>query len=193
MMVVGTVDIPHEAIGPLRIDPDGFSRLEQPEHEIEIVGRFHRGWRQPAAAGDLLAETARQVPAHHYRHRLAQRAVGDLLLGVGDSGVEALRVADREFEIAAPGNLDQFVGLEQFECDRLFEEHMLAGLEAITRDRIMVGFGCGRNIDDLDLLVPDDVAIVGSCRCGIGQCLYLGQPVRSYLTEVQLVDDRGAR
>src|SRR5947207_15943647 len=39
------------------------SRPEQPEHEIEVVGRFHRRRRQPAAACDLLAEAAREMPA----------------------------------------------------------------------------------------------------------------------------------
>jgi hypothetical protein len=34
------------------------------------------------------------MAADQHRHDLAERAVGDLLLGVGDLGVEALRIAD---------------------------------------------------------------------------------------------------
>jgi len=59
-----------------------------------------------------------------------------------------------------PGDLDQFVGLEQFERDRLFQEHVLAGPEAIARDRIVVGFRRRRDVDDLDAVVVEDVAIV---------------------------------
>jgi hypothetical protein len=133
------------------------------------------------------------MPAHHHRHRLAQRAVGDLLPGIGDLRIEALRVADGEFEIAAPGDLDQLVGLEQFERDRLFQEHMLAGLEAIARDRIVVGFRRGRDVDHADPVVVDDVAIVRCRRRRVGQRLDLGQTVGPDFTDVKLVDDRGAR
>ena len=68
------------------------------------------------------------MPAHHHGHDLAERAVNDLFLGVGDLGVEALRIADGEFQIVALGERDQLVGLIEFERDRLFQHHILAGL-----------------------------------------------------------------
>ena len=66
--------------------------------------------------------------------------------------------------LPAPGDLDQLVGLEQFERDRLFQQHVLAGLEAIARDRIVVGFRRGRDVDHLDPVVLDDVVIVRASR-----------------------------
>jgi hypothetical protein len=75
------------------------------------VGRFHHHRRELDAAGDLLAEAAGEMPAHHHGNDLAERAVGDLLLGVGEFRIEALRIADGELEPAAARNGDQLVGL----------------------------------------------------------------------------------
>jgi hypothetical protein len=69
-------------------------------------------------AGDLLAEAAREMPAHHRGHRPPKRAVGDLLLGVRVLGVEALRIADGKLQPVALCDCDQFVGFEQLERDR---------------------------------------------------------------------------
>jgi len=54
------------------------------------------------------------VAADQHRDDIAQRAVGDLLLGEGDLRVEALRVADGEFQVVALGEVDEFVRLPQF-------------------------------------------------------------------------------
>jgi hypothetical protein len=54
------------------------------------------------------------MPAHQHGDHLAERAVDDLLLGVGDFRVEALRIADGELEVIAPGELDELVRLPQF-------------------------------------------------------------------------------
>ena len=191
--VIGAVDVFHVAIGALRIDAHRLCRLEQPEDEIEIVRRLHRRRRQPAAAGDLLAEAARQMPAHHHRHRFAQRAVADLLLGVSEAGIETLRIADGEFEIAAPRDLDQLIGLEQFERDRLFQQHMLAGFQAIPRDRIVIGFRRGRDVDHRDAVVLDDVLIIQRRGRRVGQRLHFGEAVGPDLADVQLVHQRGTR
>ena len=143
--VVRAVDRLHVAVGALRIDPHRLGGLQQPHHEVEVVRRFHHHRRQPHAARDLLAERARQMPADQHRHDLAERAVDDLLLGVGDLGVEALRIADGEFQVVALGEHDQLVGLPQFQRDRLFQHHVLAGLQAVARDRIVVGLRRGRD------------------------------------------------
>src|SRR6185437_16619461 len=101
-------------------------------------------------ARDLLAELTRQMAADQHRDDLAERTVSDLLLGERDLWIEALRIADGEFQIVAARQLDQLVGFPQFERDRLFQHDVLAGLEAIARDRIMIGFRGSRDIDNAD-------------------------------------------
>ena len=86
------------------------------------------------------------------------------------------------------------VGLPQLERDRLFQQHVLAGLEAIARDRIMRwtrAWSRCETTDDRSVL--DDVAVVERRGCRVGQLLDLGQAVGPDLTDVQLVDERGAR
>ena len=133
------------------------------------------------------------MPAHHDRDELAQRAVGDLLLGVGDLGIEALRIADGEFEVAALGERDQFVGLPQLHGDRFFKEHVLAGLEAVARNRKMGVLRRGADIDDADRVIVDDILIVERGACRIGQRLDLGEPVGPDFADVQLLHQRRAR
>ena len=191
--VVRTVHRLHVAVGALAVDAHGLGRLQQPEHEIEIVGRFHHHRRQPHAAGDLLAEAARQMPAHHHRDHVAERAVGDFLLGVGEFGVEALRIADGEFHLVALGELDQLVGFPQFERDRLFQEHVLAGFQAVLGDRIVVGFRRGRNIDHRNVRILDDVLVIERRGRRPRQLLHLRQPVGPDFADVQFVDQRGTR
>ena len=191
--VVGAVDRLHVAIGALRIDAHRLGGLQQPEHEIEIVGRLHHHRRQLHALGDLLAEPAAEMPAHHHRDHLAERAVGDLLLGVGELGVEALRIADGELEPAALGERDQLVRLPQLHRDRLFQQHVLAGLEAVARDREMGLLRRGADIDHGDVRVLDDVLVVERRGRRLGERLHLGQAVGADFADVQLVHQRGAR
>ena len=77
------------------------------------------------------------MPAHHGTHRLAQRAVGDAFLDVGLLRIEALGVADGEFALAAPRDLDELVGLVHLHRDRLLEEDVLAGEEAGAGHRVV--------------------------------------------------------
>ena len=191
--VVGAVERLHIAVGALRIDAHRLGGLEQPEHEIEIVGGFHHHRRQLHALGDLGAEPAVDVAADHHRHHLAERAVGDLLLGEGELGVEALRIADRELEAAAPRQRDQLVRLPQLDRDRLFEQHMLAGFQAVAGDRIVVLLRRGADIDHRDVRVAHDVLVVERRGRGPGERLDLGQAVRADLADVQLVHQRRAR
>ena len=191
--VVGAVDRLHVAVGALRVDAHGLGGLEQPEHEVEIVGGFHHHRRELHPFGDLRAEPAVQMPAHHHRDDLAQRAVGDLLLGVGELRVEPLRIADGEFEPAAFGERDQLVRLPQLERDRFLQQHVLAGFEAVARDRVMVLLRRGADIDHGNVRVLDDVVVVERGGRGPRQRLDLGQPVGADFADMQLVDQRRAR
>ena len=133
------------------------------------------------------------MPAHHHRHHVAERAVGDLLLGESEFGVEALRIADGEFHLVALGNLDQLVGFPQLERDRFFQQHVLAGLQAILGDRIVVGFRGGRNIDHRDVRVLDDVLVVERRRRRVRELFHLRQPVGPDFADVQFVHQRRTR
>ena len=165
--VVRAVDRLHVAVGALRIDADRLGRLEQPHHEVEVVRALHHHRRKPHPARDLLAERPRQMPADQHRHHLAERAVDDLLLGVGDLGVEALRIADGEFQVVALGEHDQLVGFPQLERDRLLQHHVLAGAQAVARDRVVVRFRRGRDEHHRDVVVVDDVLVVGVAVAGL--------------------------
>ena len=99
--VMGAIYRLHVTVSALAINADRLRRLEQPEHEIEIVRQFHHHRRQPDPAGDFLAEIAREMPAHQHGNDIAERAVGNLLFGKSDFRIEALRIADGEFQIIA--------------------------------------------------------------------------------------------
>ena len=191
--VVGAVDGLHEPVGALGIDAHRFGRLQQPEGEVEVVGRFHGGGRELHARGDLLAEVARQVAADHDADRLAQRAVGDLLLRVGELGAEALRIADGELEVAAPGQFDQFVGLVQGERDRLLQQHMLARAQAVAGDGEVRVLGRGGDVNDVDCGVLDDVAVVWRGGGGVGELVDLRQAIGPDFAHVQPIDQRRTR
>ena len=171
----------------------GLAGSEQPHHEVQVVRRLHHHRRQPHAACDLLAERPRQMPAHQHRHDLAERAVLDLLLGVGDLGVEALRIADGEFQVVALGERDQLVGLPQLQRDRLLQHHVLAGLQAVARDRVVVRLRRGRDEHHRDVVVLDDVLIVERRGRGLVARLQLRQPVRLDVADVELVHQRRPR
>ncbi len=126
------------------------------------------------------------MPADHHRNRFAQRAVGQLLLGIGEFCIEALRIADGELDVVALCNGDQFIGFVKFKRDRLFQQHMLAGLQAIARDRIMRVLRRGRDIDDLHRIILDDVLVIRCRDSGIGELLDFLQPVRADVADMQL-------
>src|SRR5262245_1355712 len=70
---------------------------------------------------------------------------------------------------------------------------MLAALEAVARDRIVVRFRRGRDVDDRDVRVVDDVLVVQRRGRRLPELFDLGEPVRLDVAQVQLVDQRGAR
>src|SRR5262249_11109796 len=98
--------LPHCAVVHLRVDAHRLRRLEAPEDEVEVMGRFHRRWRELDAAADLLAETACDVAADQGGARLADGAAADAAAPVGVLRIEALRIADRELEIFVLRNSD---------------------------------------------------------------------------------------
>src|SRR5262245_31589177 len=124
------------------------------------------------------------MPADHDAHWFAERGVGDFLLGVGDLGVEALRVADREFEVATPGQADQLVGFVEGQGNGLFQKNVLAGAQAVARNRIMRALRRGGDVDRLDAWVGDDVAIVEGGAGRLGEARYFRQTVGSDFTNV---------
>ncbi len=191
--VVRAVDRLHETERALRIDAHGLRGLQQPEHEVEIVRRFHYDWGEPHALADLGAERAGDMTAHQHGDNLAERAVGDFLLGESDLRIEPLRIADGELQVVALGRHDQLVGFPQLERDRLFQQHVLSGAQAVARDREVVRFRRGRDVDDRDVLVLDDVPIVERGGRGFGQRLHLGEAFGPDFADVQLVHQRGAR
>ena len=79
------------------------------------------------------------------------------------------------------------------ERDRLFQHHVLAGLQAVAADRIVVGFRRGRDIDHRDVRVVDDVVVVERRRRRLVERLHLGEPVGPDFAQVQFVDQRRAR
>jgi len=133
------------------------------------------------------------MPAHHHGDNLAQCAVGNLLLGVGEFRIEPLRIADGEFEPSALGERDQLVGFPQLHRDRLLQEHVLAGFEAVAGDRVMVLLRRGADIDHGNVGVLDDVAVIERRAGRLGERFDLGEAIRADLANVQLVDQRRAR
>ena len=97
------------------------------------------------------------------------------------------------FSRAAFGECDQLVGFPQLERDRFFQQDVLAGAQAVARDRIMVLLRRGADIDDGDIRVLDDVLIVERRGRGLGQRLDFRQAVGPDFADVQLVDQRRAR
>src|SRR5215470_7799514 len=70
---------------------------------------------------------------------------------------------------------------------------MLAGSEAVARDREMRLLGRGADINHRDRRVLDDVLVVERGGRRLGERLDLGQTVRADLADMQLVDQRRAR
>src|SRR5258706_551342 len=95
--------------------------------------------------------TAPSVPT------LSIHVVANRLPHVGALGIEALRVADGELEAAFAGELDQFVGFRELERDRLLEEHVLAGGEAVARHREVRRLGRGGDVDRFHLADAEEL------------------------------------
>ncbi len=131
------------------------------------------------------------MTADHHVDDLSELALGDRFLGIGHFGVEALRIADREFDVLLAGNGDQFIGFPELQRDRFFEQDVLARLEAIARDRIVRTLRCGRDVDDLDLGIGDDVLVVERGGDGVGQCLYFGETLGLDFADMQAVYQGG--
>ncbi len=187
---VGAAGCAHRAVVDGRIHADRLGGLQAPQNEIEVVGRFHRRRRQLGATGDLLAEAAADMAAHQRADRLAERAVGRALFDVREFRVEALRVADREFERILARDRDELVGLVQLDCNRLFEEHMLAGGQGIARHGEVQHFRRGRDHHGVDRIVMQNLLIVGSGRLGARRFSDFSEALGPRFGQVQGFDQR---
>src|SRR5208282_553375 len=76
----GPARLAHRAECHLRVHAYRTSRLEAPQHEIEIVRPLHCGGRELDAATDLIAETARDVAADKHADRPPKLAVVERFL-----------------------------------------------------------------------------------------------------------------
>ncbi len=92
-----------------------------------------------------------------------------------------------------PGDRDQFVRLEQLHGDRLLQQHMFPGPQAIARDRKVRVLRRGADIDRADVCIAHDILVVERCACRIGEGLDLGQAVRADLADMELPAQRRAR
>src|SRR5215472_10399277 len=70
---------------------------------------------------------------------------------------------------------------------------MLAGSEAVARDRKMRLLGRGADIDHRDRRVLDDILVVERGGRRLGERFDLGQTIGADLADMQLVDQRRAR
>ena len=164
-----------------------------PTNSIQVVRGFHCGRRKLDAAADLLAQIARDVPAHQRAHRPTDRPVTDRFSDVGELGIEPLRIADGEFELALARRGDELIGFGKGQRKRFFEEYVLAGGETLARHRIVRRFRSGRDDQRFNLRVGDQLPIVGHRRAGAGRARHLGEPLGANLRQVQTADQRTRR
>ena len=130
------------------------------------------------------------MPAHQRADRLAERAVGRAFFDVGELGVEALRVADREFERVLARDGDQLVGFVQFDRDGFFEEYVLAGSERVARHRKVQHFGRRRDHHRVDRIVMQDLLIIGGGGLRAGGFGHFSQPLGARFREMQALHQR---
>ena len=135
------------------------------------------------------------MTAHERAHRAADGPIANRFPDVGELGVEPLRVADGELQLALARQSDEFVGFGEFQGNRLLEKDMLAGDEAIARHREVRGFRRGGDIHRVDLGDAEQLAIIGHCGAGIGRLRHFRQALRKDLRQMQVFHQRvrGAR
>jgi hypothetical protein len=141
------------------------------------------------AAGESRVRVLILLPRLRLKCRLTSAlTVGDALLNVGLLRVEALGIADGELEVLAPRDVEQFVGLAQLHGDGLFQEHVLAGQQAVARHGVMGGLRRRGNVDRVDLLHVEKLAPLGRGLARVGGGGHLGEPSRVDLGDVEAVD-----
>src|SRR5581483_4024050 len=180
----------HNLADLLGVNADGFSRGEAPQDEIDVVRGFHGGGREFYTSADFLSEVARDVAADQGGDGLADAAIVDGALDVGEFGVEALRIADGEEQVSGAGKRDQIVGFFQLERDGLFEEHVLPGQDAFPGDGIMRGFRSGGNEDGIDGAVFEEHAVIGCGGDGVSEIGHFFKALRFNFGDVQVADER---
>ena len=185
----------HNFVDELRVDPHRLSRLEAPEHKVDVVRRFHGGRRKLDAAADLVAEVARDVPAHERAHRLADRAVGDRALHVCEFRIETLGISDGEEQGFRSRELDQFIRFGQRQRNRLFQQQVFSREQRFLGHRVVNRFRRGGDDDGVDVVVLQEDAIIRGGRDGLGFLRHFLQARLFDFGDVQFahVRARGAR
>jgi len=151
---------------------------------------FHRGRRELHASADLLAEVARDVAAYQRGDGLADGAVLERPLHIGELGVEALRIADGEEQILLLGQRYQLLGFPELQRDGLFR-----GTRACRRACFLWRWdsawarGWSRS-DRIDGLVLKQLAVVGGRGDRLGLVGDFLEAVFLDLGDVKLVDPR---
>jgi hypothetical protein len=141
-------------------------------------------------AADLVAEVAGDMAADQGADRLAQGAVLEALSHIGVLRIEALGIADREFQAVVPRQIDQFVGLLQGQRQRLLQEHVLARAQAVAghgKVGRLRGRGDEIGVDGVD---RQQLLVVVRRRLGAGVLGDLVKALGLDLGDMQFVDQR---
>ncbi|MNC84728.1 hypothetical protein D3C83_02910 [compost metagenome] len=85
---------------------------------------------------------------------------------------------------------DQFVGLMEFQRDRLFEKNVLAGEQAFACHRVVQGLRCRGNITGVDFRDLHQIAVISGCRDRARCRGDFGQPLGPGFGEMQVLHPR---
>jgi desulfoferrodoxin (superoxide reductase-like protein) len=159
-VVGGVARLSEDATLPDRTDLDELVAFEKPVHQVDVVServddrrcigiaRQHRQRLRP-----------RVVNAGSRADEVSEAILDDLFLGDLVAPPITAAVTDPEFSSAVRGRSDDEVGVFQRECDRFFDEHILAGPQCVQHGVGVFPFARG---DDhrVDVGVIDDFLIV---------------------------------
>src|SRR3984893_12973707 len=104
------------------------------------------------------------MPAHQRTDWLADGAFVDRALYIGELGIEALRISNREPQRLFPCQCDQLVSLGKFKPNRLFKKNMLARQQAFLGHGVVRSLRRRRNNDRIDTLVCEQLLVIGRGR-----------------------------
>ena len=130
------------------------------------------------------------MTAHQRAHRAADGSIANRFPHVGELGVEPLRVADGEFQLALARQGDELVCFGEFQRNWLLEKYVLACGEAIPRHRVVCVLRRGRNIDRFDLGDGEQLTIIDDRGAGAGRLGHFGQALGTDLRQMQAFHQR---
>ena len=111
------------------------------------------------------------MPAYERAHGPADDSIANRFSNVGKLGIEPLRVADSELELAFARQGDELVGFGERQRNRLLQKYVLAGKEALPRHRIMRRLRRSRDVDRFDVGDGQQLTIIdhgGASVCRLG-------------------------